>query len=301
MILIYAEPEQVGDIEEVVLNLQGYLLNATLPPIRQHNLPRNHNRLIDLKQSVTLTGLGSEQFHAGVRGVGAMYHAFKMYLGSRGSHIRTWAPGCDAGESLTLAFSNRILTPAKNAEGKREFSLENMVDPFNILRPLLCSEVHTLENHVEYWNRTLHRRNNIESSPFERYKPEFFNLSNMVEVQVSFQAIRVARHDYIFIPKLRAICLLHRTAEGVYTHHLLSFLQPMLMYASPTNDYNIAAIEAIARGPVSPMKKVKRKVGYGCSDDDGSEEDVSSPTAMKHLHLDDVDNSHNQVMRVSST
>lgn len=40
----------------------------------------------------------------------------------------------------------------------------------------------------------------------------------MVEVQVSFQAIRVARHDYVFIPKLRAICLLHRTAEVVCAH-----------------------------------------------------------------------------------
>lgn len=36
LILIYTEPERAGDIEEVVLNMQGYLLDATLPPIRQH-------------------------------------------------------------------------------------------------------------------------------------------------------------------------------------------------------------------------------------------------------------------------
>lgn len=44
----------------------------------------------------------------------------------------------------------------------------------------------------------------------------------MVEVQVSFQAIRVARHDYVFIPKLRAMCLLDRTAEAVSTYLSIS-------------------------------------------------------------------------------
>ena len=50
---------------------------------------------------------------------------------------------------------------------------------------------------------------------FDPYKPEFFHLSNMVEVQVSFQVVRVGRHDYVFVPKLRAMCLLDREAESV--------------------------------------------------------------------------------------
>ena len=37
----------------------------------------------------------------------------------------------------------------------------------------------------------------------------------MVEVQVSFQVVRVGRYDYVFIPKLRALCLLNRNAEAV--------------------------------------------------------------------------------------
>lgn len=41
------------------------------------------------------------------------------------------------------------------------------------------------------------------------------------------------------------------------------------------------------------MKKVKRKVGYGESEDDAESEDgASPPTAMKRLHLDDLDRSH---------
>ena len=48
------------------------------------------------------------------------------------------------------------------------------------------------------------------------------------------------------------------------------------------------AIEAIAKAPVSPLKKVKRKVGYG----DSTEEDVDASNkppqeAMKRLRLQD--------------
>ena len=50
---------------------------------------------------------------------------------------------------------------------------------------------------------------------FTRLKPEFFNVSNMVEVQIGFQVIRVGRSEYVFVPKLRSLCLLNRAAEKV--------------------------------------------------------------------------------------
>ena len=118
------------------------------------SIPRNQNRLIDMKQEVILTGLGSQYFHTAVRGVSAVYLAFKMHLSARGCQLRTWAPGCDAGESLTLTFSNRILMSAKDGEGETKRDLARYVDPFNILRPLLRTEVHTAENHVDFWKRT---------------------------------------------------------------------------------------------------------------------------------------------------
>lgn len=103
--------------------------------LQSHSIPRNQNRLIDIKQSVTLTGLGSDHFHTAVRGVGAAYQAFKMHLASQGCQLRAWAPGSDGGNSLTLTFSNRILSSAREAEGEREYPLREVVDPFNILRP----------------------------------------------------------------------------------------------------------------------------------------------------------------------
>ena len=50
---------------------------------------------------------------------------------------------------------------------------------------------------------------------FTRLKPEFFNVSNMVEVQIGFQVFRVGRSEYVFVPKLRSLCLLNRAAEKV--------------------------------------------------------------------------------------
>ena len=53
------------------------------------------------------------------------------------------------------------------------------------------------------------------SLAFERIKPDFFAPGHLVEVQVAFHAVRVSRAEYVFLPKLRALCLLDRTAEKV--------------------------------------------------------------------------------------
>ena len=35
LMLVYKSPPTAGEVEEVVLNLQGFLLEAILPPVRQ--------------------------------------------------------------------------------------------------------------------------------------------------------------------------------------------------------------------------------------------------------------------------
>ena len=130
---------------------------------------------------------------------------------------------------------------------------------------------------------------------FECYKPELFNLSNMVEVQVSFHVVRVGRHDYVFVPKLRALCLLNRNAEAVCLF-CYTWMFTLLMLKWGRQDYNIAAIEAIAKGPVSPLKKIKRKVGYEdhAEEENGDNSDEPPRAAMKRLCLGDssVHSSH---------
>ncbi len=55
------------------------------------------------------------------------------------------------------------------------------------------------------------------SERFVRIKPDAFSISNMVEVQIGFIAVKTGRTEYIFLPKLRSICLLNRAAEKVST------------------------------------------------------------------------------------
>ena len=53
------------------------------------------------------------------------------------------------------------------------------------------------------------------SEVYKEIKPGLLTLTHLVEVQVSFVIIRVARQEYAFVPKLRAICLLNRIVETV--------------------------------------------------------------------------------------
>ena len=50
---------------------------------------------------------------------------------------------------------------------------------------------------------------------FHSINPNSINATNLVELQVSFMAIKVKRGEYIFLPKLRSICVLDRIVEKV--------------------------------------------------------------------------------------
>ena len=55
---------------------------------------------------------------------------------------------------------------------------------------------------------------------FHSINPNSINATNLVELQVSFMAIKVKRGEYIFLPKLRSICVLDRIVEKVNIHVL---------------------------------------------------------------------------------
>ncbi|KAI1782625.1 hypothetical protein LXA43DRAFT_1068451 [Ganoderma leucocontextum] len=128
-------------------------------------------------------------------------------------------------------------------------------------------EVHTTDNVVEYWER---RQGGDSSKEYAEIKSVLFMLINLVEVQVSFVIVRVAHQEHMFIPKLRAICLLDRVVE---------------------TDYNLSAIHCLASGQLSSLKKVKRKVGYGTpSSDESGNNDVHPPPnkQLRGLNLDEL-------------
>ena len=62
---------------------------------------------------------------------------------------------------------------------------------------------------------------------FHSINPNSINATNLVELQVSFMAIKVKRGEYIFLPKLRSICVLDRIVEKV-SIHLLNLKQKLI-------------------------------------------------------------------------
>ncbi|KAI0643198.1 hypothetical protein C8Q79DRAFT_915303, partial [Trametes meyenii] len=148
----------------------------------------------------------------------------------------------------------------KFADGEPHGDLSEVVDPFNVLRPHLSSQVHLQENVVEYWERQAHTCS--QRSSFKRIKPDTIMPGTMVELQVAFTVAKLGRHDYIFLPKLRAICILSR-------------------------DYNMSVIKILSTRNVSPLKKMKRKVGYD-NDDKENVNGVEAPQRqLKRLTLAD--------------
>ncbi|RPD54691.1 hypothetical protein L226DRAFT_464602, partial [Lentinus tigrinus ALCF2SS1-7] len=133
--------------QEVVMKVQGYLLDCSMPPVH-FQLPRNLNHLIDLRQFVTLTGLGAPGFENAVRGLSTIYQNVKALVMRRGGQLREWTPGEDDGHSHYLTVSKDV------ADDDIHPDLAKVVDPFNVLRPLLHTKVHTLDNCVQYWQRS---------------------------------------------------------------------------------------------------------------------------------------------------
>ncbi|KAM5530021.1 hypothetical protein V8D89_016311 [Ganoderma adspersum] len=131
-------PIDVQNVEEAVLQVQGFIIEASLPPMRQVDIP------------LTLTELGTDGFDLAVRGVQTIHQVLSNHVSRAGGHLRNWTPGCD-GQDLTLMFGNRYLTSSRDVGGDVSIDMSPIVDPLNVLRPLIKTEVHTADNVVEYW------------------------------------------------------------------------------------------------------------------------------------------------------
>ncbi|KAH9940344.1 uncharacterized protein BXZ73DRAFT_98784 [Epithele typhae] len=67
MTLIHQRASPEEPIEELILSIQGYLVEANLPPIRKMDVPRSNHRIIGLSQSVVISGLGEGLFQDAVQ------------------------------------------------------------------------------------------------------------------------------------------------------------------------------------------------------------------------------------------
>ncbi|KAM5543767.1 hypothetical protein V8D89_002384 [Ganoderma adspersum] len=91
--LLALRPIDVQNVEEAVLWVQGFIIEASLPPMHQVDIP------------LTLTGLGTDGFDLAVHGVQTIHQVLSNHVSRAGGCLRNWTPGHD-GQDLTLMFGN---------------------------------------------------------------------------------------------------------------------------------------------------------------------------------------------------
>lgn len=82
-----------------------------------------------------------------------------------------------------------------------------------------------------------------------------------MEVQSSFLAVPAGKGKYKLVCKLRSICVLDRSIEDVSA--IINVNNIIIL--NPPQELNRERLQAVIRKP-SPLRKVKRQVGYDDSD-----------------------------------
>ena len=99
-----------------------------------------------------ISGLGLAEFEDAFKGLMIIYQGFQNRTNVLKGNLREWRPLEHDGH-IALKFSNRYFTKDKHAGDDRTSDLADVIDPFNIIRPLIRGEFHTSDNVVEYWER----------------------------------------------------------------------------------------------------------------------------------------------------
>ena len=130
---------------------------------------------------------------------------------------------------LTLEFSNRYFT--LDARGiEEEIPMNPLIDPLSLLRNRVPPNAkHVSDNQVLYYERkglpeyvsvmSFNAKVNPRYSPrhesYNEINPTAIQITNLVEIQVGFSAIPIAKGRYKVLSKLRSICVLDRAVESV--------------------------------------------------------------------------------------
>ncbi|KAI0338187.1 hypothetical protein BDW22DRAFT_1338408 [Trametopsis cervina] len=263
------DPSEGTEREEVVVNVQGYILRCNLPPIyRSEQLPKN---TLAAKQSVMLTGLNCEAFNTAGRAI-IEIHSYLSSTLPDGS-LQAWTPAKDEG-SICLEFSNRYFMSGDRVDELDSIPFTKEVDPKGILHGHMQGLAHTEENEVLYFEKS--RSMDLKTYTYTACHPISIRPGQLVELQVTFGTVPISKGRHIMLSKIRSICIISRQVQDVSKANKYARVQSI-------QDINTDVFDKIKNPPVSPLKKVKRRVGYMTSADAANE----TAGALKRLRLTD--------------
>ena len=114
--------------------------------------PRNPSKTRFLRQSISLTGLGTQTFEESRKAVIAIYTLLGGYVDR--SKLRPCLVGCDYGEDSGFDASNRSFTSTREAPMDKHTPFSDDVDPNGVLACLVTATyVHSESNIVDYAER----------------------------------------------------------------------------------------------------------------------------------------------------
>lgn len=102
-----------------------------------------------VRQSVKLSGAGTQAFSEGKRSIEQMHEMLDRYFEENSLEAI-------GGEADTIELANRYLTPKKDAPQAQHIGFDKRVDPKGVLEDMAREGegfVHTEDNVVGYWQR----------------------------------------------------------------------------------------------------------------------------------------------------
>lgn len=106
-----------------------------------------------MRQSVTITGLGNENFKANITKITAIENLFNREF--RDNSLSDWSPSTFK-HMAAIDISNRIFTKTYGAPDSHPEEIHPSIDPTGRLKKLAGQEyIHTIDNKVEYYHYCL--------------------------------------------------------------------------------------------------------------------------------------------------
>ncbi|KDQ34001.1 hypothetical protein PLEOSDRAFT_1081002 [Pleurotus ostreatus PC15] len=212
--------EATGEAEEASIAIQGIISGCQLPPFDlKANRPDEIRRLAHVRQSVTITGLGSTSFKSIAENCRHMHTMFGRYtpnalLQSVPEYMGKLRNenGCDD-DYPTITASTRFFTPAKQASGFATVDVNPELDPRGVLSKVDAAKwVHTEDNAVGYYILAC---SDTEAS-YKPTTPVVFQIGDIVELQTLMLSVPT-KGKYSVKLILRSIVLLngHFTTEAI--------------------------------------------------------------------------------------
>ncbi|KAJ7710926.1 hypothetical protein B0H17DRAFT_1190594 [Mycena rosella] len=192
--------DQNGVSDEMVARIQGIMSQNNLVPRNTHTC--GARKAMFLSQQVEICGLGTPTFNEAAGKISSVVDRFEQYLA--GAELGS-IPDTGSNAAKIFQASNRLFTARSDAPTEQDNSFERGVDPLKVLHKLKGNElIHAPENIVRYYKRG-ESEGNIS---YEETVPGSFKTGNIVELQVSFVAIKAAMNKIKVTTRLQAVMLL---------------------------------------------------------------------------------------------